>query len=73
MTHFKPIVNPADPNEPVIDLESSGIIDLEHARVCGGTAENSATPQPIEVVEPQSNRRCANSDREILRMPFTQI
>lgn len=70
MADFQHLVDPSDGNEPVIDLESSGIIEFEHARLCGGHASDV---NRMDIVEPQVNRRCAASDREILRSPFTDV
>lgn len=73
MSHFQPAMNPADNDQPVIDLESSGIIYLEHARVCGGNPDDSPAHQRMEIVEPQATPRCQTSDREILRTRFTDV
>lgn len=70
MPDFQPLNNLSDDQEPVIDLESSGIIDLEHPRLCGG---NSSEALSIDIVEPLANPRCAAADREILRSRFTDV
>ena len=72
MPHFQPHTIPAESDEPAIDLESSGVIDMEQARVCGGNSDAATAPQQIEVVEPHAPSRCSTSDREILRATFRE-